>query len=257
MDDAVSPLSRAALRAQLEDIGSRIDNLDADDTAVIDEVLADLAAVMSQLEHLKDHASAQQTAAADAAAMETRPEPVEDTGSEAHQSADGPLSLVDQSEADTVQGIDITRLDIDEPMEAIRADLEWLLTDRYLSLVQQLIGSPTAALSVPELVARNPDIPESTLRSRLTELHNRERPLVIKLEPDVERVSLGYPQKYYAASARAVDLLQQVGLYEGCYRLKKLYEAAPLELPDGDDRAVSLADIESYEHRPVPAWATA
>jgi hypothetical protein len=162
----------------------------------------------------------------------------------------------DAAEAYRVQGIDVRRLDMDDSLDVLSADLQMLLKDGYLSLIQQLVASPTASLSLPELAARNPDVPESTLYSRLNTLADRQRPLVIKLRPDVDAVPKGYPQVYYAASQRAVDLLKQIGLFKGCYRLLKLYEHATVEHPNSDERTVTIADIEAYDHRPIPEWAT-
>jgi hypothetical protein len=158
--------------------------------------------------------------------------------------------------AHSVRGIDVEQVELGGDIDSASEDLEMLLEERYLGLIQQLVGSPTASLSLPELAARNPDVPESTLYSRLNRLAERERPLVVKLEPDVESVPKGYPQVYYAASERAVDFLREIGLFEGTYRLLKLYEHANLEHPNSDEREITIEDIEEYEHRPIPEWAT-
>ena len=150
--------------------------------------------------------------------------------------------------------IDPADLEISGELEELREDLSALLEEKNLGLVQQLVASHTASLSLPELVARNRDTPEGKLQDRINNLCSRDRPLVIEIEPGVQ-VPSGYPQVYFAASERAVDLLKQISLYEGCYRLMRLYEAAQLELPEDWEQGVSVEDIEDYEHRPIPEWA--
>jgi hypothetical protein len=145
---------------------------------------------------------------------------------------------------------------MDGDTEKLSEDLDMILKEPYLGLVQQLVGSPTASLSLPELEARNPDVPGSTLSRRLDALVSRERPLVIKLRPNVESPPEGYPQVYFAASERAVELLKLIGLFRGCYRLMMLYQRANLQHPHRDERDVTIDDIEEYEHRPIPDWAS-
>lgn len=134
------------------------------------------------------------------------------------------------------------------------SDLRTILTETKARLLQQILASPTGALSAVELAARN-DITESTIRDHLRDLTHRDRPIVQTLDAETdERVPNGIPRKYYAVTEYGIDLLKQVGLYEQIGILYDMYEAADLELPDADDRSVSIHDIEEYEHRPTPDW---
>jgi DNA-binding CsgD family transcriptional regulator len=134
------------------------------------------------------------------------------------------------------------------------SDLRAILTETKIRLLQQILASPTGALSAVELAARN-DITESTIRDHLRDLSQRDRPIVRTLEAETDdSVPNGIPRKYYAVTEYGIDLLTQLGLYEQIGILYDMYEAADLELPDADERPVSIEDIETYEHRPTPDW---
>jgi DNA-binding CsgD family transcriptional regulator len=134
------------------------------------------------------------------------------------------------------------------------SDLRAILTETKIRLLQQILASPTGALSAVELAARN-DITESTIRDHLRDLSQRDRAIVRTLEAETDdRVPNGIPRKYYAVTEYGIGLLTQVGLYDQIGILYDMYEAADLELPDADDRPVSIEDIETYEHRPTPDW---
>lgn len=133
-------------------------------------------------------------------------------------------------------------------------DLRAILTETKVRLLQQILASPTGALSAVELAARN-DITESTIRDHLRDLVQRDRPIVQTLDAETDgRVPNGIPRKYYAVTEYGIDLLEQVGLYEQIGILYDTYEAADLELPNANDRPVDIQDIETYEHRPTPDW---
>jgi hypothetical protein len=75
------------------------------------------------------------------------------------------------------------------------------------------------------------------------------------LEPTTsEPVLHGIPRKYFAVTEYGIDFLKQVNLYEQVGVLHDIYEAADLELPNADERPVTIEDIEEYEHRPSPDW---
>lgn len=134
------------------------------------------------------------------------------------------------------------------------SDLRAILTETKVRLLQQILASPTGALSAVELAARN-DITESTIRDHLRDLIERDRPIIRPLEAETDgRVPNGIPRKYYAVTEYGISLLKQVGLYEQIGILYDAYAAADLKLPDADERPVDINDIESYEHRPTPDW---
>ncbi|QKY18893.1 helix-turn-helix transcriptional regulator [Halolamina sp. CBA1230] len=133
-------------------------------------------------------------------------------------------------------------------------DLRAILGETKIRLLQQILASPTGALSAVELAARN-SITESTIRDHLRELAEREEPIVTTLDAETdEPVPNGVPRKYYAVTEHGIDLLKRVGLYEQIGILYDMYEAADLRLPDAEDRPVSIERIEAYEHRPSPDW---
>lgn len=133
-------------------------------------------------------------------------------------------------------------------------DLRAILTETKIRLLQQILASPTGAVSAVELAARN-DITESTIRDHLRDLSQRDQPIIRTLDAETDdSVPNGIPRKYYAVTEYGIDLLRQVGLYEQIGILYDMYEAADLELPDADERPVTIEDIEAYEHRPTPEW---
>lgn len=140
-------------------------------------------------------------------------------------------------------------------LEANRlSDLRAILTQTKVRLLQQILASSTGALSAVELAARN-DITESTIRDHLRDLAHRDDSIIQTMDAETDDpVPNGIPRKYYAVTEYGIDLLNQVGLYEQIGILYDMYEAADLELPDADDRPVSIHDIEAYEHRPTPDW---
>lgn len=131
-------------------------------------------------------------------------------------------------------------------------DLQDILNETKIRLLQQILASQTGALSAVELAARN-TITESTIRDHLRELAERDDPIVTTLDAETDDpVPNGIPRKYYAVTVYGIELLQQVGLYEQIGLLYDMYEAADLQLPNADDRRVTITDIEQYEHRPSP-----
>lgn len=128
------------------------------------------------------------------------------------------------------------------------------LSKPKIRLMQQILASPTGALSVIELTARN-QITESTIRDHLRDLENREKPLVHALEVNTEGcIPRGIPRKYYAVSEIGIERLKQARLFDQVGILHDMYEAAELDLPNADDRAVTIEDVEAYPHRPTPDW---
>jgi RIO-like serine/threonine protein kinase len=95
-------------------------------------------------------------------------------------------------------------------------------------LMQQLLASRHASLSLSELAARNQE-GESELEEHLGDL--MERGLV---------TTLGEESTYYAVTDEGVDLLQQADLYDQIGILHDMYEAVGVGVEDGD--------------RPQPEW---
>ncbi|WP_433633740.1 hypothetical protein [Halomicrococcus sp. NG-SE-24] len=132
-------------------------------------------------------------------------------------------------------------------------DLRDILSPTKLRLLQQILASPTGALSSKELAARN-TISDSTIRDHLRDLHNRDTQIVAKLEPDTSPVPNGIPRVYFAVTEYGISLLKQADLYDQIGLLYDMYEAVDLQLPDADNQPVTLDEIENYDHRPTPDW---
>jgi DNA-binding HxlR family transcriptional regulator len=124
------------------------------------------------------------------------------------------------------------------------ADMRTVLEPRTLRILQQLLASETGALSPKEVAFRNPAVTESTIRDHLRTL--TEEGLVEKLEPDVESIPNTIPRTYYAVSEYGIELLKQVGMYDGVAILYQVYQEM--------DRPEEILAIEEWEHRPVPGW---
>lgn len=124
------------------------------------------------------------------------------------------------------------------------ADMRTVLEPRTLRILQQLLASDTGALSPKEVAFRNPDVTESTIRDHLRML--TEEGLAEKLEPDVESIPNAIPRTYYAVSEYGIELLKQVGIYDGVAILYQVYQQM--------DRPEKIRAIEGWEHRPVPDW---
>lgn len=133
------------------------------------------------------------------------------------------------------------------------AALRTILHPAKLRLLQQILASPTGALSAPELAARN-EITDSTIRDHLQVLENHDPQIITALKPTESPVPHGIPRRYYAVTNYGTNLLKQTGQYEPVGVLYDAYEAADLELPIQEDHPVTLEDIETYEHRPEPSW---
>ncbi|WP_435194152.1 winged helix-turn-helix domain-containing protein [Natronomonas sp. EA1] len=128
----------------------------------------------------------------------------------------------------------------EDRLAALRAVLE----PRTLRILQQLLASETGALSPKEVAFRNNDITESTVRDHLRSLTDRD--LVEKLEPEVETVPNRIPRTYYAVSEYGIELLKQVGMYDGLAILYQVYQRM--------DRPEEIRIIEEWENRPRPDW---
>ncbi|SDR16813.1 hypothetical protein [Halopelagius longus] len=120
-----------------------------------------------------------------------------------------------------------------------------LLEEHKLRIVQQLLASETGALSPKEVAFRNEGlISESTVRDHLRTL--TEKGFVEKLEPDVESIPNEMPRTFYAASKFAIELLQQMGLWENLGMLYQIYDSL--------DRPEDIQRIEEWDGRPTPNW---
>lgn len=146
----------------------------------------------------------------------------------------GTLDDVDPGRVESAAGYDEERL----------ADMRAVLEPRTLRILQQLLASETGALSPKEVAFRNPDVTESTVRDHLRTL--TEDGLAEKLEPDVDSVPNTIPRTYYAVSEYGIELLNQVGMYDGVAILYQVYQEM--------DRPEEIRAIEEWEYRPVPDW---
>jgi hypothetical protein len=100
-------------------------------------------------------------------------------------------------------------------------------------------------LSAPELAYRNTDLSESTIRDHLREMTARERPFAVKLPVEDGKRAKGIPWTYYAVSEYGIELLKEVGAYEGITILYQMYDRMESE---------PIEEIEQFEHRPTPDW---
>lgn len=134
------------------------------------------------------------------------------------------------------------------------SDLRDLLSSpRKVTLLQQILGSQTGALSAVELAARN-NITEREIRDHLRDLEERPSPIVTQLDATTSEIPDGIPQTYFAVTEYGIDLLKQAGIYEAVGMVYQVYTAAALELPEQDNRPVTIDDIESFDGRPTPGW---
>lgn len=125
------------------------------------------------------------------------------------------------------------------------ADKRAILEPTHLRLVQQILATEWGSLSAPELAYRNTDLSESTIRDHLREMADRERPFVVKLKVEDGKRAKGIPWTYYAVSEYGIELLKEVGAYEGITVLFQMYDRMEREPID---------EIEQFDHRPVPDW---
>lgn len=145
---------------------------------------------------------------------------------------------------------DLPEHDVDERR---LEDLRRILNPTKLRIIQQILASPTGALSAPELAARN-TITDSTIRDHLQALRNCDPQIVTSLEPSESPVPHGIPRRYFAVTEYGVGLLKQTGFYEPVGMLFDAYEAADLSLPHTDGHPRSIEEIEEYQYRPEPDW---
>lgn len=96
------------------------------------------------------------------------------------------------------------------------------MESRTLRLLQQILAIEWGSLSARELAYRNPEITESTVRDHLREMATRDRPLVAKLNAKTREQNV--PWTYYAVTEYAIELLKELGAYEGISVLYRMYE---------------------------------
>jgi DNA-binding transcriptional ArsR family regulator len=124
-------------------------------------------------------------------------------------------------------------------------DKRAILEPTRLRLLQQILATEWGSLSAPELAYRNTDLSESTVRDHLRAMANRPRPFVEKLKVEDGKRAKGIPWTYYAVSEYGIELLKEVGAYEGITVLYQMYDRMERE---------PIADIEAFDHRPTPDW---
>lgn len=125
------------------------------------------------------------------------------------------------------------------------ADKREILKPTKLKILQQLLANEWGCLSAREVAYRNDSIEESTIRDHLRELESRSPPLVRKLNVKEGYRKRGIPWTFFAVSEYGLELLKEVGAYDGVTVLYQMY--------DNMDRS-SLREIEEFQHRPTPDW---
>lgn len=124
-------------------------------------------------------------------------------------------------------------------------DKREILKPKKLRILQQLLANDWGCLSPREVAYRNSDLEESTVRDHLRDLSNRSQPFAEKLVVDKADREEGIPWTYYAVTEYGIELLQEVGVYDGISVLYQMYENMDKE---------ELNEVESYDNRPNPDW---
>lgn len=124
-------------------------------------------------------------------------------------------------------------------------DKREILKPSYLRLLQQILASESGALCARELDYRNSDLKDSTIRDHLRAMEAREQPFVVKLSVDEEKREQHLPWTFYAVSEYGIELLKEVGAYEGISLLYQMYSRLDTS---------EISEIEKFEHRPEPDW---
>lgn len=125
------------------------------------------------------------------------------------------------------------------------ADKRAILQPVRIRLLQQILATEWGSLSAPELAFRNSDLTESTIRDYLRDMANRSRPFVKKLKVEDGKREKGIPWTFYAVSEYGIELLKEVGAYEGITVLYQMYEQM---------ESMPIREIEEFESRPEPDW---
>lgn len=119
-----------------------------------------------------------------------------------------------------------------------------------VTLMQQILGSDTGALSLPELLARG-ERSETELRVYLPHLESYDPPLI----PQIELTGTPpkhHPQHYIAVTEAGMEWLRLHDMYDQIGMVYQLYETADLSLPD--DYPMTIEEMEESEPRPTPDW---
>lgn len=120
-----------------------------------------------------------------------------------------------------------------------------ILEPSRLKIVQVILATDWASLSVPEIVYRVPLTKDEVVES-LHEMMDRERPFIVSLDVPVEHREPNLPDTFYAVSEYGVQVLKEVRMYS---MLTVLYQVfVRLEPPE------HIRAIEEFSHRPVPEW---
>lgn len=139
--------------------------------------------------------------------------------------------------------------DDDEPQQHLDEgrlrDKREILRPTRLRLLQQILATDWGSLSARELAYRNEDLEESTVRDHLREMATRPRPFVEKLTVEEGRREQGLPWTFYAVTEYGIDLMKEVGVYDGISVLYQMYSKLDTS---------PISDIEAFEYRPVPHW---
>ncbi|EMA14179.1 hypothetical protein C435_16130 [Haloarcula marismortui ATCC 33799] len=125
------------------------------------------------------------------------------------------------------------------------SDKREILHPTRLRLLQQILATEWGSLSARELAFRNDDLEESTVRDHLRDMANRSRPFVEKLSVKEGCRKQGLPWTFYAVTEYGIELLKEVGAYDGISVLYQMYNNLDSE---------KISEIEEFEHRPEPDW---
>lgn len=124
-------------------------------------------------------------------------------------------------------------------------DKREILQPTKLRILQQLLANDWGCLSPREVAYRNADLEESTVRDHLRDLSTRSPAFTQKLVVDKAEREEGIPWTYYAVTEYGIDLLHEVGVYEGISILYQMYENMDRE---------ELQKVEAFDNRPNPDW---
>lgn len=125
-----------------------------------------------------------------------------------------------------------------------RDALQFVLQETRTLLLQQILAHESGALSVEELVYRNPELSEENIRYHLRELVKRG--IVTGLEIPTGERRRDIPNTFYAVTERGIHLLRQANLFEEIAVWKQVYEQM--------ERTDRIAEIEAIDTRPTAAW---
>ena len=151
---------------------------------------------------------------------------------------DGEETLLTPDDITDLAGYD------EQQLEDQRAVLE----PTRLKIMQTILATEWGSLSAPEIAVRV-SVSESTVRDRLREMVERERPFVKKYVVAEEAREQNVPWTFFGVTEYGADLLKEVGMYDVITALYQLYSRL-----DYGEEADRIRRIEKFENRPNPDW---